>query len=266
MTSVARRSETANEATPRPGAPLQTHTIRSGLRAVQWIGVITGTLGVLICSGVGVWRWTLAYTNYGPAVVWRWSVPWFMGALGLTPLAALGFLSLWRTRKTRVLVYPSGILVRRGGRSINLPWQEIVAIRTAGPWPGLRLLGVGRPLSLSLETADGRTLRFTQELSDFKSLVDTVKQKVYPPMLRAYTQRFNRGGTLQFGPITLRPQGVQVGQRQLPWKLLHGASLDHGELTLFPTPETNLKPIKLSAAEVPNIDLCFQMLQGVMTE
>lgn len=266
MTSVAQPSQAANGEKPRPGAPLQTHTIRTGLRTLQWIGALTGILGVLVCLSVGAWRWGLAYTNYGPAVVWRWSVPWFTGALGLTPLAALGFLSLWRTRKTKILVYPSGILYRRAGRSINLPWQEIVAIRTVGPWPGLRLLGVGRPLSLSLETADGRTLRFSQELSDFKSLVDTVKGKVYPPMLRAYTQRFNSGGTLQFGPITLRPEGVQVGQRQLPWKLLHGASLDGGELTLFPTPETKLKPIKLSAAQVPNIDLCFQMIQGVTTE
>lgn len=227
--------------------------------------MLLGGLGSLACLAFGVWRWTLAYTNYGPAVVWRWSLPWFSAALGLSPLFLLGLISLWRTRRKRVLVYPSGLVYQRGKRTLNLPWQEIAAVRTEGPWFGLRIFGVGRPLALVLETSTGQRIRLTQEFSDFKSLVAAVKQRVYPRMLKALTQRFNQGEQVPFGPLTLGPEGVSVRGRTIPWAELARAELDGGELTLHPVQGSNHKRVKLSTAQVPNVDLCLQMIQGVKT-
>lgn len=248
---------------PEPTTPVQAHGVRSWLRLVQWIGLLAGGLGLTFCLGMGIWRWTLAYTNYGPAVVWRWSLPWLAAAAGLAPLFLLALISLWRTRDKRVLVYPSGLVYQRGSSTTDIPWQEIVAVRTQGPGLGLRLAGVARPLSLVLETKDGSRLRFTQELQNFKSLVETVKQKVYPPMLRALTERFNRGGAVDFGPITLSPEALRVGRQEIPWPQVAGAEIAAGKLTLIPVQGSRHSRIQLSTAQIPNVDLCFQMIQSV---
>lgn len=257
--------ETSKRGWPKAAAPIRTHRVRTWLRVVQWAGVLLGGAGAAAALSVGLWRWVLAYSNYGPAVVWRWSLPWFAAAVGLLPLFLLGLVSLWRTRSTRVLVYPSGLVYQRGKRALNIPWQEIGAVRTEGPWFGLRAVGVTRPLSLVIELVDAQTVKFTQELSDFKALVETVKQRVYPPMLRTLTERFNQGEEISFGPLRLDLEGIRHGQRTIPWDQFDRAMLKGGQLTLIPSQSSNLKRIGVSAAKIPNIDLCVQMIQGVKT-
>ena len=266
MTSAtAAPEETNKRSQPNASAPTRTHHIRTRLRVVQWAGVLLGGAGVAATLALGLWRWGLAYSNYGPAVVWRWSLPWFAAAAGLLPLFLLGLASLWRTRSTRVLVYPSGLVYQRGRRALSIPWQEVAAIRTQGPWFGLRVLGVTRPLSMIIEIADGETVKFTQELSDFKTLVETVKQRVYPPMLRVLTERFNQGEAINFGPLKLHPEGIRLAERMIPWDQFGRAVLEGGQLTLLPRQESSLSRIRISAAKVPNVDLCVQMIQGVKT-
>lgn len=266
MTSAAAAPEEANkQGQQNATAPVRTHRIRIWLRVAQWAGVLLGGAGVAATLTLGLWRWGLAYSNYGPAVVWRWSLPWFAAAAGLLPLFLLGLLSLWRTRSTRVLVYPSGLVYQRGKRALNIPWQEVAAVRMQGPWFGLRALGVTRPLSLVLKLADGQSVKFAQELSEFKTLVETVKQRVYPPMLRTLTERFNQGEAINFGPLKLDLEGIRLGQRMIPWDQFGHAVLEGGQLTLLPSQESNLRQMRISAAKVPNIDLCVQMIQGVKT-
>lgn len=216
---------------------------------------------MLVAAGGGLWRWSLAYTHYGPAVVWRWSLPWFLAALGLSPAFFLGVYSLWRSRGQTVALYPSGLIVRRARRKIELPWQEIQSLNLHNAWQNLPLVRSGRPRLLVIRTHDGQQLRLTSELEHFDRLVESIKAKVYPRMHRSLAAAFNQGNALSFGPLTLAPSGLKWRNSTTPWGQVAAATLDNGKIVIR---DREGKRVRLAAASVPNADLCLQMIESVI--
>jgi hypothetical protein len=233
------------------------------MRLLQWTAIALGGLGALILLGIATQRWVLAYTNYGPAVVWRWSLPWFAGAIGLAPAPVLGLISLWRTRNTGVAIYPSGVVYRQGRRHHSLPWQEIVSLRTVGPWMGLPGLRRIRPTAVIIEATEGRRLRLTRDLIGFSELVDELKRKVYPRLHRIMAGEFNRGHPLYFGPISLWPQYLQWGRRQIPYDAIVAITLSEGALNLTIRDSAKLRKASIPVSIIPNAELCLEMVESL---
>jgi hypothetical protein len=228
---------------------------------LQWTAIIVGLLGTSGALAGGLWRWTLAFTHYGPAVVWRWSLPWFLAALGLSPALILGIYSFWRTRRLSVALFPSGLILRRGGKLLEIPWQEIQSLMLHSSLPGLPLVRAGRPLVLEIRTSQGKELRLSRELERFEELVENIKAKVYPRMHRALAGAFNQGQSLSFGPLTIAPAGLQLRGSTIPWTQVQSGQLKKGRLTIEGRGGTILR---LPASRVPNVDLCLQMIESMV--
>lgn len=230
---------------------------------LQWSALLIGGIGTIVLLGVGIQRWVLAYTHYGPAVVWRWSLLWFAAAIGLAPVPLLAFLSLWRTRNTSVAIYPSGVVYQRGKRHYSLPWQEIVSIRTVGPWMGMPGLRRNRPTALVIDATESRRLRLTRDLIGFEELVEQIKHKIYPRLHRIMAEEFNRGQPLHFGPITLWPSHLQWGRHEIVYEALAGISLNKGALILTINQAGKRKKLSTPVSLVPNADLCLEMVESL---
>jgi len=259
MTSATAADPTNPTPTRAFGAPTAIYQVRPRLRWLQWAALLVGGVGGLVTIGFGLHRWFLAYTHYGPAVIWRWSGPWFLAALGLSPALILGLVSIWRSRRTWVAIYPSGLVYHQGRREASLPWPEIQSLRTVSS-----LLGGGQPSALLIEATDGRRLRLTRDLLAFEELVRQIKEQVYPRMHKALAQSFNRGQPLQFGPVHLDRQGLAVRQRRLAWEQIGQAELAGGFLRIQPVNGLGQPAIRLPASHVPNVDLCLQMIQSML--
>lgn len=252
-----------DESSSWAGRPQAVYRLRGWIRALQWFSVVAGLIGSLFTLTVGLWRWTLAYTHYGPAVVWRWSLPWLLVAIGLSPAVILGILSMWRTRGLAVALYPSGLIYRRRGRRLLIPWQEIQQLTLAGPWSDLPVLrSQGRPAALILQTESGDRIRLTHDLGEFEDLVAQVKDNVYPRMHRAYAQAFNRGQPLHFGPLSMDQEGVQVARRKIPWRQVLAAELHRGNLCIR-LDGAGEDFVEIATSRIPNADLCVQMIQSL---
>lgn len=261
-------AEAAAETSPKfireSGARLGSYRLRFGLRALQWTSILVGLFGGGGSAAIGMWRWTLAYTHYGPAVVWRWSLPWFLAAAGLAPAFFLGLLSYWRNRKLRLDLYPSGLIFRRGGHARSLAWQDIRSLQHANSWLGLPTSFAGRTTSLLIETIDGAQVRIPRELDQFEHVVGEIKGRVYPRMQRAFSAAFNQGKTLHFGPIRMDNDGLQIGGHPLEWGQLDSINLQHGELVFHISGGGRSGNLAVSANRIPNVDLCYQMIQTVL--
>lgn len=247
------------------GRPESIYRLRPVLRWLQGIAILVGLVGTSVSFSIGIWRWYLAYTQYGPAVVWRWSAPWIAAGLGLSPALVLGLLSWLRTRGTILAINPSGIVFRRGGSHQQLPWPEIQALTVSGPWTGLPLLSTrGQPAALTIRASEDRRIQLTRELERFDVLVKEIKSRVYPRLQRAYAGTFNDGGSLHFGPLQVHSGGLQVGRRRLTWDKVASADLREGTLEIRSKPASKQAGFRLPAASIPNVDLCLQLIQGVL--
>lgn len=250
---------------PWSDRPDSVYRLRPALRWLQGIAILVGSVGTAVPFSVGLWRWYLAYTQYGPAVVWRWSAPWLAVGVGLSPALILGVLSLLRTRGTTLAIYPSGIVYRRAGRLHQLPWPEIQALTVSGPWTGLPLLASsGQPVALTIQASEERRVRLTRDLERFDVLVNEVKSRVYPRLQRAYASAFNRGQTLRFGSLHIDNEGIEVGRRRLAWQSVADAQLRDGLLHISARSGAEQPGFHLAAAGIPNVDLCLQLIQGVL--
>ncbi len=245
------------------GPLIHEHKMRTS-RQSFYLGLAAATLGASVLSlAYGIWRWYFAFANFGPAVVWRWSWSALLAgiALAVTGLGAL--VAGRRQRWPEVRTYRRGLSVRSGRRQAQIPWKDIARVYTASIRYGLRRLGWKGHAQLTVILQDGRRLTLTNLLSDFDLLVETIKRNIYPRLLVRYTRAFNQGKPVRFGPLTLDAQGVHKGRKILLWHEIGQSVLRDGRLTLEPTATSRARRMQVPAHEVPNVDLCVQLLQRI---
>ena len=238
------------------GPSLRRRSVRLALLGV-------GLLASLVAFGVGGYRWYLAYTHYGPAVVWPWSLPWFSAGALFALLTLVVLIMLLAHRRLEVRLYQGGLVYQGRGPQIALAWNQVRQIRASAVRYGIFGLIWGGEMDIWLEGSGERRLHLTRAFSNLPELVDSIKQKVYPLLLASYTRAFNRGGTLAFGPLEMNGQGLTKGSQKMAWGELESAVLDRGVLTLQPVRSSRARRIRLPAHQVPNVDICLQLIQNL---
>ncbi len=229
-------------------------------------------LGALTASAVGVVRWFLAYSHFGPALVWRWSSLAFLIAAGLWIVCVASIFTAGRLRGLSVRLHRNGLMILRGRQRIWIPWSRVLAIQTSfiryGP-PGFARRREAGLILRYLEPKSGNpepkpvihSIRLTHALDGIEELGAAVKERVYPLLLETSSESFNRGNSLIFGKLQLTAKGLQVGDRLLPWKGLGEISLARGELVIRPSSGSDGPAFRMAAHRVPNVELCVQLIQ-----
>lgn len=209
----------------------------------------------LAACAFGLWGWYFALSTYGPAAVPRWTTVWLVAAppLGLAGMVCLA--RFWHLARGWVEASPDGLRVHRGRRSEWIPWDAIREIRAL---PSRR---PGTPFAaLELRLANARRLRLTRSLADLEGLIQQIKRSAYPLLQDRLRTQFNRGEALDFGPLRLTPEGVQAGRKSIQWGRLQSMDVRAGQLNLLAHPPERTR-IRVSAARVPNIDVCVQIIR-----
>src|SRR3972149_5313032 len=113
------------------GALLHEHRPRVELGRSHLALAAVSAIGMVGAAGVGVVRWYLAYSHFGPALVWRWSSPAFLIAAGLGIAGMVAILTAWCLRGVSVRVHQNGLMVLRGRRGTWIPWNRILSVQTS---------------------------------------------------------------------------------------------------------------------------------------
>lgn len=241
------------------GNPIMMHKAR---RRERRLHLVMATLGLTAGSAflfTGLYRWTFALSNYGPAVVWRWSAAWLAVGLLFFVVGLVGAAWVFRWNWLAVTTFENGIQIQRRKRESTVTWGEIQAILVSGVTYGVLGLIWGSRSTLRLEIAGGRRLRFPDTFAGLDQLITTVKRHVYPRLLNEYSQHLRSGQPVAFGPLQVRPEGVAKGQRRLGWSEVASAELKDGKILL----KTNQRgaPMRVRANTVPNAEICLQLMQ-----
>ncbi len=248
--------------TPDPslGPVTATFRLRPGRRRAYLALTLLGLVGGLGGLGAGVWLWFFALRNYGPAVVWRWSGPWLVAGLLLLIPGLLGLLAWLRWRRLRLDIHQHGLRFRHGRWEERMAWSDITALHTQAVRYGLPLRARGAAC-LRVAARDGREIVIPHLLDRFEQAVDTVKRAVYPLLLAEYSRRFNAGEAIEFGPVRLQAQGINLGDWHVPWPALQAVVVSGGQLTLAATRDGRLHRRAIPTGRIPNVELCVQFLQ-----
>ena len=256
-------TESLPDTKPSPilGPLVQIHQVRPARRYLLPLAIIFCLTLAAAAFLVGIWRWYFALTTFGPIVIWRWS--WFPLTIGLffVFISFLLVFAFWRQPTMEVRVFRHGIILFRGLRRIAIQFSEITKILTLMSHFGLPGLKLRSGAEVVIEMDDDRQFRLTSMLKDFELLVETIKRNVYPDLLSKYTEAFNHGNPLAFGPILVTQQGVQSGATLVTWNTIAQAALSDGELKILVTNSNPSHSLKIPASEVPNVDLCVQLIQ-----
>ena len=237
------------------------HRLRRELRALYSALAIIGLIGTAIAGILAVWFWLFAYRHYGPAAIARWTVPPLWSAMGFALVALVGLISSWRSRGLRVSLYDLGLVYQRGRQEKTLLWDQILQIHTTAVRYGLSSLVWGAQTTLELHTDDNRLVRLNHALTDLSSLAETIKRNVYPNLLDEYRRDLNQGNAINFGPLLLTLKGIQQGQRFIPWQDINQITLGRGSLLITPHEHDQGTKIRIPANQVPNVDLCVQLIE-----
>ncbi|MGH2625945.1 MAG: DUF6585 family protein [Anaerolineales bacterium] len=209
----------------------------------------------------GFWRWYFAYANYGPAVVWRWASPYWAAGVALFTLGSVQSFRAFQIARRSLYLYSGGIVWRVGRHARSLPWADVAEIYTAPVRYGLFGLVWGTRLRVTIVPSRGRHIRLTEDLADLDTLLQNIKHSVYPRLLAQSRQAFNAGAALPFGPLTLQRDGILRRASLIPWRAVRRADLDAGRLAITFAENDRLGRLRLSVSQIPNADLCLQLIQ-----
>jgi hypothetical protein len=258
MTAITRPATEALPQAAHMGQELSRHGAKSASRKA-WLIIALVSLAVTLGAALfALWRWYFITVTFGPALVSRMLRPALWMALGFAILALLALMAS-RRRQSAAIVYEAGLLVDQGRRRRWIHWTDILAVRISAVRYGLHGVSWGGRVRASLDLAAGRSVRLPSGLEAYPELIEAIKRAVYPRLADGYRQLINQGLEVGFGPIRLTQQGVLHGRKLLRWQDLGACRLEGGQLVL--TPRLKAPRIRLPAEQVPNVDLCFQLIQ-----
>lgn len=242
------------------------HALR---REYRTLGVSLATIGLctaFLSAAIGIYRWYFAYRHFGPAAVGRWSGPAIGISFASAILGLIGLAYILHLRGAYAKVYAGGILIGRRGKVERIPWDQIQAISTSSVRYGLLWFSWGSSSKVTFHLKPEGKRSLSQSLMNLDQLAITAKKYVYPGLLEQYRQALQQGDAVQFGSIQIMRRELVHGKRHYPWAEIDKAKLDRGFLTIEQRSARWKRRIRLTAQRIPNIDLCFQLIQHFLTE
>jgi hypothetical protein len=217
---------------------------------------IPGGFLVLGPLAYGAYRATSAYTRYGPAAAESWARPWYI--LSITALFFLVLVTLLWLRESR-----NFIAVHQNGLRLALPQQRSLR------WDQIAGIGANieqeRFLGIRLRTRSNALIYPNTgkpiQISSFKELphlVAQLKAQLYPRLLPGLQDQFNSGQWLHFGPVSIQSDFCRIRARQIPWESVRQVAVRSGDLVVE---LENDSTIRLSASEIPNLEILLQIIQ-----
>lgn len=246
-----------------PGPPLAVYMVRKERLRQRSLLISLSAIATLVCVGLGFYRWNFAYTYFGPAVIWRFARPFFTAALVFTGFGVLQFYLRRGEARHQVSTHPSGMILRGGKRVIFMPWSSIEDIRFTIIRYGLPGWFWGDRSVLILKTNDGGLHRLTGALSDLHALIKQIKDQVFPRLLNAYRRQLAQGQAIEFGPITLLPDGLRLRKRKLAWNQIVDAEIHAGRLQLRYRDGERIHTSRIAVGRIANADLCRQLIEQI---
>ncbi len=154
----------------------------------------------------------------------------------LPPILGVGLLrAMFRSRRLRVLIYPTGLLRLQDGEVESIPWKsiDVVKIRVAGTVPIIERDADGAvavcwlPIVapkvmvwttwIEVSSEDNDPTRISSALADYPDLAERIQRETFALLWPKILSELASGIPVPFGELLATPTGLFNGKRLLPW-------------------------------------------------
>lgn len=246
------------------GQFLSQHRLKGNVRRRMSIMLILSIITMVAAILWSLYRWFFAFSHYGPAVVWRWSGPALAIAILAFLLAIYSSLFLLLNRQRIVYTTPDGLRFVNGSNRRFLDWSDIASIQSSAAHYRWGRTDREPQLRIQLRTVEEReVIKIPPSLTDLMGLQQAIKKYIYPDAMNRYRESMKSDQQLDFGPLQLTRRGVGYRKQSYPWQTFRDVQLEGGRLKVEFHGPNGVKKISIAARNVPNIDLCVQLLRNI---
>ncbi|GAX45867.1 hypothetical protein NIES4075_68880 [Tolypothrix sp. NIES-4075] len=215
---------------------LESHNLSKGILGLIWWIVATSIfliLGVLI----------LAYGNHS-----------FLNLVVGIAISGVGLCSIYNAIKSRnyyFLLYERGIVYKRLNGQLYAYYNEL-QVWQKSRYKQFFFISVEMSCAYTLKFPDGELVHITKDIADRLQIL--VTQHQLPQALAAY----NRGETVEFGPIRLYEKGIIVYGQGIVWSRISHIEVSKGKIYIK---EGRFNALRIPVAEVPNVRVLLNLFQ-----
>lgn len=226
----------------------------SGGRVVRGcLGLICCFIGALFLIAVIVGLLKFAWERLDDMLVF--------GGLFLAGGIAL-LLSIRAAGQTCVEVYADGLILREGPTATSCRWTDILTVTEKEAVSGDEVIqeamvSESRAFRLHLQT--GEVIALKSYIEGLAELGAIIQEETLPHLFPACQVKLRQGQHVEFGPIRLHREGIEVQGQVLSWTEIQDVKRKGGWIRFYGRGAWgSWKKIKLS--EVPNAHVLFEIV------
>ncbi len=183
---------------------------------------------------------------------------------GLVVLLGWALVESWlRNRDLRVLTFPDGLMRFQYGKSETCRWDEIVSIWQSITKRYTNGIYMGTTHLYTIQKSDNKQLKFGDALKDVEQLGNLLQNEVTTRQLPAALSRYNSGGTVNFGNVSVSPVGLTRGDQTLSWSEIQGVQIQKGFVSIKKQGKW-LNWAKISVAKIPNLLVFLTLVDRIV--
>ena len=219
-------------------------------------------LAAIIVLAWGAFQTYQRYYRNGPAVIWRnLTLPLVLAVILIITGIAVTWVALNRLSRA-VVLYERGVAISTLLRMRAWRWEDISSIqatitqvvflnRASAPQHVYRLI-----------RRNGEKVTLDNTLDRVEHLGNMIRQQVTPFILARYSQAFENGQVLHFGPVQLSlHEGIRIGSQVYDWSLLDELAVLDGQVKVRLAPDGKFTPSqpRVMVYQVPNLDVLLSL-------
>jgi hypothetical protein len=218
------------------------------------LGVFCTLIGIVLLIGIVVGLVNGGRAKRLPALV-AFGVVFLLGGIAL--LRGMK----WAGR-THVQIHVNGLVLQEGANVIPCRWKEIVAVTEKEAVDGGEVIQEAMKYesrAFRLRQQLGEEIALKSYIGGLAELGDIVKRATLPHLLQSCQAELKQKRQVDFGPICLRLDGIQVQEDLLPWAEVAGVDRKGGWIRVQRIDASkNWRQVKLS--DVPNAHVLIHMV------
>jgi hypothetical protein len=176
--------------------------------------------------------------RYGSRILWQW----------------------WQNRGVLIEVYDEGFVRAKGTERLYVRWDDI-----RGVWRhiNVNVLGADTHCIYTIEMADDGRIVLGEEITDVRTLGDTIQDKVHAYLLPKMLADYERGKDIVFGAFVINKEGVAYKQKSMTWAELEGIQV-HTHQVIFKKQGASVNWVDISADDIPNLPTFLALIDHIV--
>lgn len=185
------------------------------------------------------------------------------GVIGIIGLASVW--SAYSNWHKTVVVYENGLvfLDRKGVKTIR--WEEVDTMTSQVTKHYTNGIYTGTTHLYIIVKKDQERIGLDDRIKDVEKAAGMIRQKVFPLLYKRYSEAYNTGQPVVFGPVMIsRAGGYQVGKKQFLWEEIDSITLQQGTIKVSRRNGGLFSGSNTLASTIPNVEILLAIIDQVV--